>query len=521
MVADYNRATCKELKAILLQRSQPIKGLKSVLVQRVVDSEPAPVDHEDDEPALKYILAGVNIHRHSGMGRGRYYSSSDVRAMWQGKPQISTGVQIVQEATEAGGTTNSASMGGSKKALIAMCTSNRPGARKARGTSSEMKSARLTAEHVAREEKNNKIKSLSKGFWCTKHKKCNRWFATKAGLEAHMRRSLSLYFFVAPQRGYCHSHTTHLPMYLFVAPQRGYCHSNTHLNVLDCMCRDECQSGTQMFRKSSTEVSVDRNIHRSDYIKRVVAGLAGCVTSSSTQVETPAVLAVDLTFDGVFRDLPGGPYTVPATAKGFAARVYRNAVVLTWKQREYLEWCFKLGESDKSLKISPRTAAKRMPLHGTTAGWAMYSASRFQNYRPEFWRDRGVPTFRVSQCLDHWYIKTWFSSRKQRGDPNEFESVMYQGEHVWTLRVTRLREIATVLGIQNGNKSELRRRISERVRRGLSVGKKVKCVVSGEDVMGVIVDEYESADRAGHTIYRVRYVNNSERNMHLDEFTFL
>ena len=86
-------------------------------MDRVVDSDPPPVVDDDDDPALKYLLDGVRLHRHSGMGEGEYYSSSDVRAMWKDKPQISTGVQIVKEATAAGGTARSTSMGGSKKAM--------------------------------------------------------------------------------------------------------------------------------------------------------------------------------------------------------------------------------------------------------------------------------------------------------------------------------------------------------------------------------------------------------------------
>ena len=98
-----------------------------------------------------------------------------------------------------------------------------------------------------------------------------RWFATEAGLAAHLRGG-------------------------------------------------ECQSGIQMFRKSSKKVSVDRNVHRSDYIKRVVADLSGSV-ASSTHIATPAQLE---SYDGVRRDLPGGPCTVDGTAKGFADKVYRN-----------------------------------------------------------------------------------------------------------------------------------------------------------------------------------------------------
>ena len=185
--------------------------------------------------------------------------------------------------------------------------------------------------------------------------------------------------------------------------------------------------------------------------------------------------------------------------------------------------CFQLGENDKALKIGPRTAATRMPLHGTTAGFLIYSETRFENHRPEFWADKGVPTFRVSECLDHWYIKSWFSSRKQKGDPNQLESVMYQGELVWKLPVARLRGIAKLLGIADGSKQELRVRIAERLSADSGeqfVGKRVKYNVNGEDVLGTIVSKGESMERAGHMIYHVKYDNGHEKNMYLDEITF-
>ena len=302
------------------------------------------------------------------------------------------------------------------------------------------------------------------------HNCLNRWFATKTGLQAHL-------------------------------------------------CRGECQSGIQMFRKASRDVSVDRNVHRCDHIKRVVAHLSGCVTSG-THTVTPEVLEL---YDGVRRDLPGGPYMVPTTVKGYAAQVYRNSVKLTPSQREYLEWCFQLGETDKSLKMGPRTAATRMPLHGTTAGFRLYSESRFQKHRPGYWADKGVPTFRVSQCLDYWYIKSWFSSRKQKGGPTVLESVVYEGERVWKLTVARLREIAKRLGIDDGSKKELRERIAKRLSADSgeqSIGKRVKCVVDGEDVLGIVVSKSESAERAGHMIYRVQYDDGSEKDMYWHEITF-
>ena len=174
MLVGYRKMTVKALKEILNERGQPTGGLKSVLVERVMHSEPPLVDNDDDDPALKYLLSGLRLHRHSGMGEGQYYSSADVRSMWKDQPQISTGVTVVQSATGAGGTARSASMGGSTKAMKIIHTSSRPTTSKTRGSLSEMKSVRLSAEHAARETRKKKIKSQSKGFWCSKHEKCNR-----------------------------------------------------------------------------------------------------------------------------------------------------------------------------------------------------------------------------------------------------------------------------------------------------------------------------------------------------------
>ena len=100
---------------------------------------------------------------------------------------------------------------------------------------------------------------------------------------------------------------------------------------------------------------------------------------------------------------------------------------------------------------------------------------------------------------------------------------MYEGELVWKLPVVRLRVIAERLGIADGSKKELRERIAKRLSAhsgGQFVGKRVKCVVNGEDVLGTIVSAGESVDRAGHMIYQVKYDNGTEKNMYLDELAF-
>jgi hypothetical protein len=127
-----------------------------------------------------------------------------------------------------------------------------------------------------------------------------------------------------------------------------------------------------------------------------------------------------------------------------------------------------------------------MPLHGTTAGHLIYKATRFKNHRPEYWDDKGGPTFHVSEILDHWYIKSWFSTRKSKGDPDVLESVLYAGASVWNMKVARLREIAGFLKIKvktdDGKvilKAELRKIVATHLSASPGVnfvGKRVRCV---------------------------------------------
>ena len=288
MKAKYKRMTCPQLKEILEGLKLSKSGKKQVLVERVLDATFNPDDDINDggEPALHYLLEGVHLHRHSGMGTGQYYSLSALLAMWKKEPQVKTGVQIVEQPTAAGGTSRSTRMGGSKKATTITRSAFSRSTANNRGTLKEMKAKRLKVKHLAVELENDRIRARSKGFWCRLHgghPKCNRFFQQRADLQKHLRKQ-------------------------------------------------ECQSGTQFFRKSSKNVAPDRILNKSDHIKRTVASLSGGVTVSVTATAG----AIQL-YDGVRNELPGSPYEIVVVAKGFAAKIFRFRVRLTDKQRQYLE----------------------------------------------------------------------------------------------------------------------------------------------------------------------------------------
>ena len=75
------------------------------------------------------------------------------------------------------------------------------------------------------------------------------------------------------------------------------------------------------------------------------------------------------------------------------------------------------------------------------------------------------PTFRVSELLDHWYIKSWFSQRNsgKRMTISEHSGLMYRGQEVMQMLVQPLRCALHELGIRtvdadgkNLNRSKVR-----------------------------------------------------------------
>ena len=84
---------------------------------------------------------------------------------------------------------------------------------------------------------------------------------------------------------------------------------------------------------------------------------------------------------------------------GYATKNGSEQKHLTPLQVKYCEVAYSVGDptqgDNKPMKIGPRTVAKHIRLHGTRAG---EETLRFS-------------TFRVHMLLDHWYLKSWFSSR--------------------------------------------------------------------------------------------------------------
>lgn len=416
--------------------------------------------------ACEYLLAGVNLHRHSGFGTGMHHTRTAILKMWHQQPQITTGVHVVKPPAAAGGSSVARSMGKNEKVFKVLQGKARHWQPKARGTMSEMQSARLATAHARRKESKEQVKSQSNGFWCSLHPGCNRFFRTKAGLEAHQRRG-------------------------------------------------ECQSGTQLFRRASSDVPASRVVNRRDHIKRTVHQLTSTIcTTNRGDTSVPEY------YDGTWNDLPGGPYTVNKVPLGYATKVRRVRVHLSHSQREYLEWCFALGEKEKGLKMGPRVTAKHMALHGTEAGWLHYSASRFASHNPTYWSVKSAPTFRVSELLEHWYIKSWFSSRKAKGNDTDVSvGQMYQGELIHSMGVGRLRDIAKVLGIPSGRKKELRGRICAHIASvGDLFGKTVRVHSHGVVREGTIISRTASTERTGVPWYRVQFDNDEGyQHLHRDE----
>lgn len=218
-----------------------------------------------------------------------------------------------------------------------------------------------------------------------------------------------------------------------------------------------------MFAKSRTPM--DRKTNPGDLIKRTVAESMAGIVVTTRGATVPVTL-----YDGRCQ-LPDGTYwEVSDPALGYAARTRSITKFLTKAQHMFLETSYSLGDptlgGHKSMKIGPRTAASHMKLLGTREGQQLYSSSRYTDVVREFWTPNptGKPTFRVHEILDHWYIKSWFSTRKS-GGPKEFKpwaGVLYGDHDIASMSLKELIAATLECGISNkGKKDELSLRLFE------------------------------------------------------------
>lgn len=216
-----------------------------------------------------------------------------------------------------------------------------------------------------------------------------------------------------------------------------------------------------------------RETNRRDWIKKNVAANLTSVVMIARQSTTTVS-----NYSGSWELPDGTTIRLEPLPVGHAIKSKSKQVVLTASQRQYLEWAFTMGERDKELKLSSRTAAHHMTIHGTHRGAQMYSESRFSEETRTYWSCQipvPIRTFRVMHCLDHWYVKSWFSRRKSgkvppmsvtvvsgdRGDDiTSGDLYTIDGVHVSNMLVSPLRKALTERGLSSvGRRVELRERL--------------------------------------------------------------
>lgn len=122
--------------------------------------------------------------------------------------------------------------------------------------------------------------------------------------------------------------------------------------------------------------------------------------------------AVDTSEERSYRLVNGEMFELPYLPCGWANKSKRAGKKrYTTTQLEFLRWCYLQGVQDKAKKFTAESAEKVMPLHGTAEGAKRFPADVYWNPRPD-----GRPTFRLSELLDHWAIKPWFSQQKAAFD---------------------------------------------------------------------------------------------------------
>ena len=111
------------------------------------------------------------------------------------------------------------------------------------------------------------------------------------------------------------------------------------------------------------------------------------------------------------------------------------------------------------------------------------------------------------------------------------DSVRYGAERLKGLKIARLREIATSLHIsimdadgKNLTRKALRLVIAKYLNANPGaqyVSKRVRCVVDGEEMEGVVMSVSESVEGAGTLIYSVKFQDDSLKDFFLDEMILL
>ena len=394
----------KTLKQRLTDVGVSTTGLKPVLVARLKEHIPPYVDPLPVSDPDLMLFQSLTVRRHSGMGVGEEFQFTTVHSWWDGPRQTTTWVQVVSPPTPCGGRdTDTVVSAGSTRPV----TQNK-------GLSHVTRRASKIKVVVDREKQIvEDIKSKSDGSWCPE---CSRFFARKGDLTNHLRDQA-------------------------------------------------CQGGSVMFRKSLT--AKDRTTNSGDLIKRTVSA---CMRS--VVVSTRGATATVIQYNGRVQLPDGTVWEVSIPALGYAVQIRARTICLSKQQQTFLELSFSLGEitlgGHKSMKIGPRTTANHMKLLGTRPGEELYSSSRYSAEIQEFWKSNpnGKPTFRVHMLLDHWYIKSWFSTRKSCG-PKEMKpwaGVLFGERDIASMSVAELRVAASSCGIdKKGKKSELASRLAAAV----------------------------------------------------------
>ena len=147
---------------------------------------------------------------------------------------------------------------------------------------------------------------------------------------------------------------------------------------------------------------------------------------------------------GKYTLLNGVQWQCPTLQLGFATKGKSGkSKGLTAAQAAFLKWCYAQGDAklggDKSKKFTAYIAMTLMPQHGSLAGRELYPTD-------DYWKPtaNGACTFRVSELLDHWTIKPWFSRAKAALD---------KGLEVASGRATPADELAAMLAGQKAGVS--------------------------------------------------------------------